>query len=166
MLSVDDIPFEHQAARNLLGLELDSPQGDDFYVHGWCRPGSVWLDDGRVRCIEAPLLVGVHTPDEPEPGPLCLEFWFEHGGEEVAARVAWERFAARKVVPVLGPEADVVLALCNPQHKPVVRPPGFGARTLHAADGDVTAWLDNPRGPSPQIRLTAQRWRTLDAEPV
>lgn len=166
MLSVDDIPFERKATRSLLGLELDSPQGDDFYVHGWCRPVSVWLDDGRVRRIEAPLLVGVHTPDEPEPGPLHLEFWLEHAGEEVAARVSWERFATRRIVPVLGPESDVVLALCNPQHKRVERPPGFGARTIHAAEGDVTAWLDNPRSSSPQIRLTAQRWSTLDAELV
>ncbi len=163
MLGVTDIPFEQAETRSLLGLKPDSPRGDDFYEHGWCRPSSVWLDDGRMRRIEAPLLVAIHTPDEPEPGPLHLEFWLDHRGEEVAARVSWDRFAAEKLVPVLGPESDVVLALCNPQRKRVGRPPGFGARSLHVAEGDVTAWLDNPRGPAPRIRLTAERWSVLDA---
>ena len=163
MLGVTDIPFEQAEVRGLLGLEPDSPSGEDFYVHGWCRPPAVWLDDGTRRRIEAPLLVAIHTPDEPEPGPLHLEFWFDHRGEEVAARVPWERFAVEKVVPVLGPESDVVLALCNPQHKDICRPAGFGGRLLHVAEGDVTAWLDNPRGPTPRIRLTADRWRIVDA---
>ncbi len=163
MLGVADIPFEQAPARGLLGLDPNSPRGDDFYEHGWCRPPAVWLDDGRLRRIDAPLLIALHTPDEPESGPLHLEFWFEHRGEEVAARVSWERFAAEKVVPVLGPESDVVLALCNPQHKDVRRTSGFGRRLLHVAEGDVNAWLDDPCGPSPRIRLTADRWRTIDA---
>lgn len=163
MLGVGDIPFDRAETRRLLGLDPDSPRGDDFYEHGWCRPAAVWLDDGRLRRIDSPLLIAIHTPDEPEPGPLHLEFWFDHHGEEVAARVPWERFAAQKIVPVLGSESDVVLALCNPQHKDVLRAAEFGGRVLHVAQGDVTAWLDKPRGPSPRIRLTADRWNTIDA---
>jgi len=163
MVGVTDIPFERAATRGLLGLEPDSPRGDDFYEHGWCRPPVVWLDDGTVRAIQAPLVIAIHTPDEPEPGPLHLEFWFDHGGEEIVARVQWDRFAVEKVVPILGPESDVILALCNPQNKDVRRPAGFGGRLLHVAEGDVTAWLDDPRGPAPRIRLTADRWRVASA---
>ena len=163
MLGVADIPFEQGGTRRLLGLEPDSPQGDDFYEHGWCRPSEVWLDDGVLRRIEAPLLIAIHTPDEPEPGPLHLEFWFEVRGEEVAARVPWARFASEKVVPVLDPKTDVVLALCNPQNKDIPAPTGLGERSLHVAQGDVTAWLDNPRGLEPRIRLTADRWTIVNA---
>lgn len=164
MVTLADIPFQRRPTLPLLGLTPDSARGDDFDEHGWCRPSHVWLDDGTTRRrVDAPLLIAVHTPDELEPGPLTLALWFTHDGESIAARVSWQRFSSEVLPPLLGPETDVVLALCNPGHKPVPAPLALGARTLHFAHGDVTAWLDNPADPEPRapdIRLTAEQWRT------
>jgi hypothetical protein len=165
MLSLADIPFERREVLPLLGLDGDRAPDEDFDAHGWCRPVELWLDDGTPRRVASPLLLAMHTPDEPHPGPLMLELWFEHDGEPLAARVPWTRFAEERVAPLLGPERDVVLALCNPQRKPVPAPPGLGSRTLHFAEGDVTAWLD-PAGGTPRILLTAQRWRTTHDDRV
>lgn len=159
MDSLADIPFEQHDVMALLGLDGDDAPGDEFDAHGWCRPVEIWLDDGQLRRIESPLLIAAHTPDEPQPGPLVVELWIEHEGEPLAVRVSWTRFAEECVAPRLGPERDVVLALCNPQHKPVPPPVGLGARTLHFAEGDVTAWFEIADD-APRISLTAQRWRT------
>ena len=159
MVSLSDISFEQRDVMALLGLDGEDEPGDEFDAHGWCRPVEVWLDDGHPRRIASPLLVAVHTPDEPDPGPLMIELWLEHEGEPLGVRVPWTRFAEDRVAPILGPERDVVLALCNPQNKPVPPPPEFGSRTLHFAEGDVTAWLEHVGG-VPRISLTAQRWRT------
>lgn len=159
MVALSDIPFEQWDVMALLGLDGGEAPGDEFDAHGWCRPVEVWLDDGRARRIVSPLLVAVHSPDEPEPGPLMLELWLEHEGEPLAVRVPWTRFAEERVEPLFGPERDVVLALCNPQNKPVHPPAGLGSRTLHFAEGDVTAWLEPGEG-IPRISLTAARWRT------
>jgi len=153
MLSVADIPFERRAPLPLLGLEGESPPGDDFDAYGWCRPDAVWLDDGARRRVEAPLLLALHTPDAPQQGPLMLEFWLHHQGEAIAVQVPWARFAAEHVVPLLGPERDVVLALCNPLRQRVVLSSHFADRRVHVAEGDVRAYLD------PDLRLTADRWR-------
>jgi len=164
MLSLADIPFERREVDVLLGLRPGAPKGDDFYEHGWARPDAVWLDDDTPRRVAAPLLVALHTPDDPAPGPLVLEFWVDDGGDEVAAQVPWARFARERLAAVLGSERDVVLALCNPLHVPIEVPAVLGGRTLHVADGDVTAWLDEPQGAHPRIRLTATRWRTARAD--
>ncbi|MCR9161035.1 MAG: hypothetical protein ACE37F_11410 [Nannocystaceae bacterium] len=159
MLSVADIPFERRDVLELLGLRGEEAPDEQFDEHGWCRPTEVWLDDGSARCVASPLLIAAHTPDEPLPGPLMVELWVEHEGEPLAVRVPWTRFAEERIAPLLGPERDVVVALCNPQGKPLAPPPGLGGRTLHFAEGDVTAWLE-PADGAPRISLTAQRWRT------
>jgi hypothetical protein len=165
--SIGDIPFEETEALTLLGLHDDSPVGDAFYAYGWCRPAQLMLDDARGQTVlHAPLLLALHTPDEPEPGPLRLEFWVPHddGDEdgEIAVLVPWLSFANARLPALLGDERDVVLALCNPQHKPVSTPQGLGGRRFHYALGDVRAWLDGDHDGSPSINLTAPNWKTAD----
>lgn len=160
MLALADIPFERREPLALLGLDGDEPPGDDFDAYGWCRPEEVWLDDGSLRRVEAPLLLALHTPDAPTPGPLMLEFWIVHEGEALAVLVPWSRFCAERIVPLLGPERDVVLALCNPLRQRVEISAHFAGRRVHVADGDVRAVLDT------RLRLTAERWRIERADRV
>ena len=161
MASIADIPFESRPPLTLLGLDEDSPTGDDFYEHGWCRPPDVVLADASgQRRVQAPLVLALHTPDEPTPGPLLLEFWVWIEGEEVAVTVPWSSFAPARLPAVLGEEADVVLALCNPQDKPVAVPACLGARRFHYAHGDVRAWLEYPAEQLPLLGLQTSRWTT------
>ncbi|MEM6293788.1 MAG: hypothetical protein AAGA54_21110 [Myxococcota bacterium] len=168
MVSLADIPFAQAQPRTLLGL-TDAQRAEpdeDFTGFGWCRPASVWLEastSGMHRIVE-PLLVAAHTPDEPRPGLLTLEFWFEHDGEPIAVEVSWARFADAFISPLLGEERDVVLAICNPLDVTFTPPAGFGARRLHVASGDVTSWLSGADTPRERLGLRATRWNTLHAD--
>ena len=160
MKTAKDLPFDRKPALELLGL--DDPErttvDEDFCSSGWGVVPEVVLagSDGQRTTIEQPLVLALHTPDDAEPGPLELEFWLEEDGEELALRISWDAFARKRVQPLLRPEhTDVVLALCNPDGRPIRRPAWLGDRRLHWAEGDVTSWLDVDGS----IRLSARCWR-------
>ncbi len=163
MLTVQTIPFVAKPPLRLLGL-TDASQREpdhDFSGFGWCRPAAVWLGaSADPRVVESPLLLALHTPDDPDPrAPLTLEFWFEHDGQEVAVQVSWLRFMRERVVPLLGSESDVVVALCNPHRLPLLTE--LGGRRLHYAHGDVTAWLEPHDPDPPRLVLRADAWRVV-----
>lgn len=152
----------------LLGLTdvLRAEPDEDFTGFGWCRPTSIWLEAeaGGMHRVQEPLLIAAHTPDAPKPGPVVLEFWFEHEGDSLVAEVSWTRFAAERVAPLLGPERDVVLAICNPLRATFPVPPGLGTRRLHVASGDVTSWISAEDTPYERLGLRAEHWSTVHAD--
>jgi hypothetical protein len=156
LLALADVLFARKSPLALLGLD-DEQRTDvdhEFAGFGWSELAHVVLADDRDRReLEDAFVLALHTPDEPDEGDaLELAFWI---GDDVELRVPWLAFADAHVRPLLRAEhRDVVLALCNPQHRAIERPSGLGDRRLHWADGDVTSWLD----PDGSIRLQATRW--------
>lgn len=159
MVALADVPFERKPTLALLGLEDEQRTEVDreFAGFGWnVLPRVVLADDEQRIDLADALVLALHTPDEPEPDrALELAFVVLHEGEELELRVPWVEFAETRVRPLVdASHGDVVLALCNPEHRRIDRPSWLGTRRLHWADGDVTSWLD----PDGTIRLQATRW--------
>lgn len=166
MLSLRDVAFAEWPARALLGLEGARLGVDvDFARFGWARPPEVLLTTSRYeeRLVVRPLLIALHGSDEPAGG-IEIEFEIQEAGEDVVVIAPLERVMSDLVKPLLGDEAELVLALCNPRAVAISRPDWLEDRRLCVAMGDVTSWLDHSTDGGERIRLTSRQWRVLDAE--
>lgn len=164
--TIAELPFASKAPGALLGVSLGRGEGVDtsFTGTGWGRVSPLALEAPgapAVRLRDA-LVLALHGGDDdpgeaPRPaarGPWDLEFQLP--GETLLVPV--ERFLAVHL-PRLPPAADVVLALCNPLHRPLARPPALapGARLWYAL-GNVDSFAEpDPLG-RPLYGLAATQW--------
>ena len=162
------------------GDELDGPDDGlggldlDYADFGYARVGELWLaahDDPEPRPVRDALLLALHTPDDAEAhdGDLLLEFWPEIGGEadeageDLVVQVMLSRFLEIWLPRISSDERAIVLAVCNPCHTRLVRPPALRTVPIHYPLGDATSWCEEPAdflaGPG-ALRLLADAWPT------
>ncbi len=165
-----DLPFVERDPWPLLGLDPARTEPNrDHDECGFCRLGSVRLEDpgGRIFTVEHPLVLALHTREDPErlPDDVELEFTLHDADGEYSAVVLLSEFLRRRVAPLLVPRpAAVVLALCNPHRTVLPRPTVLGDLPLYYGHGDVTAWMQRRPGvrawtpDSVDIILSAERW--------
>jgi len=160
---IADVPLVQLDPLRLLNLDRDRDAPDlDFAGFGWARAREIDLASprGRVRVRDA-LVLALHSADEqPDDGDVLLELELA----DQVVRAPLRRFLAARLPELLGSEAEVVLALCNPKAVRIAAPVGLGARRLHYADGDVLSWLDRDDG-GDHIRLDADDWHVAKEEP-
>lgn len=162
-MKLADLPFPQRDPLELFGLER-TVEDDDFIAFGWCRPESLTLVAARGPSfqLKTPLVVAVHTADEPSTQTeLELEFWVDLDDEEAAVLATLPDFYQAHLMPLLGEETAVVLALCNPAGLEIVPPAGLGARRFYACHGEARAWLVDG-----QLQLHADRWMSHPQEPM
>jgi len=188
--SIADIPFRERDPFALLNLtpgrhadpEDDGEDGPgapddgpdlDYAGFGYARVGEIWLaahDDPEPRPVRDVLLLALHTPDDAEAhdGDLLLELWPEATGdqeadEDLVVQVMLSRFLAVWLPRISSDERAIVLAVCNPCHTRLVRPPALRTVPIHYPLGDATSWREEPAdflaGPG-ALRLLADAWRT------
>lgn len=165
-----DLPFVERDPWPLLGLDPARTEPNrDHDECGFCRLDRVRLEDpgGRVITVEHPLVLALHTREDPErlPDDLELEFTLHDADGEYSAVVLLSEFLRRRAAALLIPRpAAVVLALCNPHRTVLPRPPVLGDLPLYYGHGDVTAWMQRRPGvrvwtpDSVDIILSAERW--------
>jgi hypothetical protein len=165
-----DLPFVERDPWPLLGLDPARTEPNrDHDECGFCRLDRVRLEDpgGRVITVERPLVLALHTREDPErlPDDLELEFTLHDADGEYSAVVLLSEFLRRRAAALLIPRpAAVVLALCNPHRTVLPRPPVLGDLPLYYGHGDVTAWMQRRPGvrvwtpDSVDIILSAERW--------
>lgn len=174
-LRIEDLPFEEREPLALLGIVRGRTEPDlEFAGFGFATLSEVALAgaSGPGTVVRDALVLALHTPDEPDEGENGLDVELEISlGDEPDAQVVsilvpLQRFLEERAGEVVGDARDVVLALCNPRDlRPV--PPCWlvGTRRLHFATGDVIAWLDIEDDGRERVRLQAERWHTMSAEP-
>lgn len=149
------------------GLDLD------YAGFGYARVGELWLathDAPEPRPVRHALLLALHTPDDGDAhdGDLLLEFWPETEGDEadedLVVQVMLSRFLDVWLARISSDERAIVLAVCNPHHTSLVRPPALRSVPIHYPLGDATSWCEEPAdflaGPG-ALRLMADAWRTV-----
>lgn len=162
MIAVADLPFREREILDLLALDLDAPiTGSAYAGYGWARVPEITLSDADAteRTIEDALVIACHSSDvQPEDvGDDDLELEFElPDGEPVA--VLASRFLA-VWLPVLPRASAIVLAICNKWQRTYPRRRDV---PIHAARGDVVAWLDDNDGGETRLRLAADSWYVID----
>jgi hypothetical protein len=162
--AIAEIPLPRMEARVLLGLESARVQPDlAFDRHGWTRVPRLVLQGRRARTeLRDPLVLALHSADEPspDPGELDLELRVRPDLSVVAPLSAF--LSAHVPALPLRDGDELVLALCNPAGV-VPRWPAGGRRvTVHYAIGDVLSWLDHDGSDEPPVvRLSADAWFTL-----
>jgi hypothetical protein len=186
--SIADIPFRERDPFALLNLtpgvrgvpeldpddELEDEGPDlDYAGFGYARVGEIWLathDDPEPRPVRHALLLALHTPDDAEAhdGDLLLEFWPEGAGDgaddEPVAQVMLSRFLGVWLPRISSDERAIVLAVCNPHHTLLSRPPALRSVPIHYPLGDTTSWCEEPAdflSGGGTLRLLAGAWRTL-----
>jgi hypothetical protein len=175
--SIVELPFRERDPFALLNLAPGAP-GDpgraspdlDYAGYGYARVRELWLathDDPGPLSVRDVLLLALHTPDDADvhDGDLLLEL--EVGADDddgYAVHVMLSRFLAIWLPRISRDERAIVLAVCNPHHTRVVRPPGLRGVTMYHPLGDVTSWRDEPAdflaGPG-ALRLLADGWRAI-----
>jgi hypothetical protein len=171
-LSLAELPFTEQPAWPLLGLDPErrDPLPDaDHEAFGFCRLGELLLEDteGRITRVARPLVLALHTREDPErlDDDLELEFILHDADGEYAAVARLSEFLRRRLPPLLDPRPGaVVLALCNPHRTALPRPVLLGDLPLWYGDGDVSASMRRRPGArawtpdTVDILLTAEQW--------
>ncbi|MBL9106598.1 MAG: hypothetical protein JNL82_37100 [Myxococcales bacterium] len=174
--TLEDLPFDEQAAWPLLGLDPErrDPLPDrDHEGFGWCRLDSLLLEttaEARVTRVERPLLLALHTREHPERlgDDLELEFILHDADGPFHAVARLSEFMRRRLPPLLeklNPRPGaVVLALCNPHATALPRPAALGDLPLYYGRGDVTAFMQRRPGArqwtpaTVDIILSADSW--------
>jgi hypothetical protein len=165
-LRIEDLPFEEREPLSLLGIVRGRHEPDlEFGGYGWATVPDLELaaSHGERSVVHHPLVLALHTPDEPDETTteLEVELEVELDAEIVSVLVPLHRLLEVKVTPLVSGVRDVVLALCNPRALRPTAPPWLPGRRLHYATGDVIAWLDVERDGRETIRLQAERWHAL-----
>ncbi len=175
---VADLPLPERCPRQLLHLTESRDRPDtEFDGFGWGWLDEIVLRDssGHEVPLVSPLVVAVHSADDPTPGAEELELQFELRGcrqdpaepepESVSVIVPLPVFVRERLAPLLArnPAADVVLAMCNPESRALelTLPPGAGR--VWWARGDVDSWLHRDDGELDRYVLTADRWTASEA---
>ena len=185
--SIADIPFRERDPFSLLnltagvrgaseldaGVERDDEGPDlDYAGFGYARVGEIWLathEDPEPRPVRHALLLALHTPDDAEAhdGDLLLEFWPESesdADDEPVAQVMLSRFLDVWLPRISSDERAIVLAVCNPHHTPLSRPPALRSVPIHYPLGDTTSWCEEPAdflAGGGTLSLLADAWRTV-----
>lgn len=174
MDSLRDLAFGPVEPLRLLGLDTDGAPGHEHTLYGWCRlPGVELVGEDQALWVEAPLVLGLHSPDEdaiavPRRGgvPSDINLEFALGGERSAVALLSE-FLKVHAPAIVGDAQAIVLALCNPRRARISRPPALAGRRIYYGTGDVVAWLQRRDGAAGWslgegafVRLESDRWYT------
>lgn len=175
--SIADIPFRERDPFALLNLSpgehADPERGGpdlEYAGFGYARVGELWLaahEDPEPRPVRDVLLLALHTPDDAEAhdNDLLLEFWPEGDpdGDEPVVQVLLSRFLAAWLPRISRDERALVLAVCNPHHTRLPRPPALRGTPMCYPLGDTTSWYEAPAdglgGPG-TLELVADAWVT------
>ena len=168
--SIAEIPFRRRPALELLDLVVDRDQPDpDYAGFGHARLAALALEDaaGRCRVVDDALVVALHSCDlaPPRADDVELEFFVDEVARGYSVTALLSAFLAARLAPLCGDARAIVLAMCNPHHAILRRPPAAGATPLWYPLGDVESWLD-PDGHGsarPPVRLRAPAWRLAGA---
>lgn len=157
-MTILELPFTERDVYELLNLHGEREQPDrDYAGYGWARVPELWLDDARVTDA---LVLALHSADDSEPLAEDIELEFELP-DRAPVSVLASLFLA-KWLPELPRASALVLALCNPHHASLRRPPAASG-PLYYALGDVESWLDH-RPEEQRIRLASEHgWIRRDS---
>jgi hypothetical protein len=175
--SIAALPFRERGALELLNLDVHREAPDpDYAGYGFARVEGVGLeqrDGAPMRLVREPLLIAVHSADEPEALSDDIELAFVvpevAPGYEVS--VLLSDFLRIWLPLLLAPPPGqtpaavrpIVLVVCNPHHARIARPLAAGGAAVHYPAGDVESWLELDAGPA-GLRLVADAWLTIEAE--
>lgn len=168
------IPFDAREPLALLGFRPGREAPDlDYDGFGHARVGHVELVEliehvahvaGARRVVRDARVLALHSPDDAEAlvGDIELEFWVD---DETAIVALLSRFLAARGPGLVAGESAWILALCNPHHARLQRPPGVDLPIYYAL-GDVHARLEaDHAGPwsidQVTLSLHADRWLTV-----
>lgn len=149
MRALADLPFGPVEPLELFGLTEGSEASEREHTrYGWCRlPGVELRGEDQALWLDAPLVLGLHSPDDdaipvPRRGgvPSDINLEFALGGEDSAIALLSEFMRAR-APELVGDARTIVLALCNPRRARISRPPELAGRRIYYGAGDVVAWL-------------------------
>jgi hypothetical protein len=161
--SIGDIPFRPRRVVDLLNVDVrrDAPD-PDYAGFGYARTDQVVLvgAEGARHVVADPLLVGVHSDDDPEPLDRDIELAFDDGDPDGGITVLLSDFLRVWLPRLRGAERAIVLLACNPHRATLARPPGVHVPVFYAL-GDVESWLqgDDHRQ---TLHLVAEAWRTAE----
>ena len=162
--SIGDIPFRQRPVRELLNLDVarDAPD-PDYAGFGHARTAEVVLEsrDGTRRVVAEPLIVAVHSDDDPELLTDDLEIAFDDGDPDGGVAVLLSDFLRVWLPRLRGDERAIVLVACNPHRARLPRPANAADIPVFYALGDVESWLqgDDHRQ---NLHLVAEAWRTAE----
>lgn len=171
MATLAEIPFGPVDPQELFGFTSDGP-GAEHTRFGWCRLAGVELhSEDQAIWVEAPLVLGLHSPDEevipvPVRGGVPRDINLEFVVSEKDALVGLlSEFLRERVPGLIGDARAIVLALCNPRRARISRPPELRGARVYYGVGEVLAWL--MRRPDVEgwsldeeafVRLGSERW--------
>jgi hypothetical protein len=160
--SIGDIPFRQRPVLELLNLDVRRDAPDlDYAGFGHARAAEIVLEtrDGARRVVAEPLILAVHSDDDPEPLDGDIELAFDDGDPDGGVAVLLSDFLRVWLPRLRGDERAIVLVACNPHRAHLPRPAGAPDVPVFYALGDVESWLEGDDRRQ-TLHLVAEAWRT------
>jgi len=189
--SVRDLPFARLDAHTLFHLSPGRKDLDlDFYGfgYGWLPKVVLLESQGEQRTCEVSdsLILALHSYEESPEDKTDVEiaFWLDEDeyyedddddDQDLVVLAPLTLFLRKRLPDLLVEYRDahagenptsVVLALCNPQHAVIQRPPDLVSPPIRYALGEVTSWMESDKegktwDPKAPLRLNGEQWLTL-----